>query len=382
MIVCAASSCTKKDFIHNKNTSSSGSDSTVAAMDTLPSFYSPSGVALDASGNIYVADYGNNMIRKISTDGTVSTLAGSGTQGIINATGALAAFNQPTGITTDASGNVYVADAGNSVIRMVSPSGVVTTFAGSDSTGLVNGPIASAAFFSPESISIDASGNFYVADAGNNQIRKISNGQVTTFASNGVDTLQTGLFDDPTGIAAAPNGNIYIANYLNNNILSINQSGAASLFAGASDGTSGAANGSALSATFYFPNSVAADASNNIYVSDAVNNLIRKITPDGTVSTLAGSGTAGAVDSTGTAASFNGPAGLAVDAAGNVYVADSNNNLIRKITPAGVVTTVAGTGLAGAKNGKVLARHNRLLASRALRLNIFSRKFAVKKRAQ
>jgi len=155
--------------------------------------------------------------------------------------------------------------------------------------------------------------------------------------------------------------------------MKISPAGVVSTYAGV-DTLKGANNGPAATATFYFPNSVAVDAADNVYVSDGVNNLIRKITPDGTVSTLAGNGLPGAVDSTGTKASFNYPAGLAVDAAGNVYVADSNNNLIRKITPAGVVSTVAGSGLQGAKNGTAVARRNRKLlvkkASKA-QFNIF-----------
>ena len=349
-------SCNKKNIIPHNAVTKTGSDST-AAMDSLPSFYSPSGVAVDATGNIYVADYGNNLIRKITPAGIVSTLAGTGTQGSVNATGILASFSQPTGLTIDPSGSLYIADAGNNEIRLITQAGVVSTFAGSDSTGAVNGATSNALFFSPAGVTLDPSGNLYVADAGNNLIRKISGGVVSTFAGNGVDTLQVGLFDDPTGVATDATGNVYVANYLNSNILSINQSGTVNIFAGT--GTNGATNGPGNAATFYFPNSVAVDASNNIYVSDEINNLIRKITPDGTVSTLAGSGVAGAADSTGTAASFNGPAGLAVDAAGNVYVADSNNNLIRKITPAGVVSTVAGSGLAGAKNGQAFARLNK-----------------------
>jgi len=169
------------------------------------------------------------------------------------------------------------------------------------------------------------------------------------------------FFNNPTGVTLDASGNVYVANYLNNTILIINPAGTTSIFAGSASGQQGSANGPAASATFYFPNSVAADASGNVYVADGINNLIRKITSGGIVSTFAGDGLAGAVDSTGTNASFNGPAGLAVDAAGNVYVADSDNNLIRKITPAGVVTTIAGNGQQGAKNGIAIAHRNKKL---------------------
>ncbi|MEP6610313.1 MAG: hypothetical protein ABJA76_00460 [Mucilaginibacter sp.] len=334
----------------------SGSGGIILLPDTVPSFFSPAGVAVDGSGNIYVADYGNNLIRKITASGVVSTLAGSGNQGSINAGGVLASFNQPTGIAVDAGGNVFVGDAGNEIIRKITPDGSTTTFAGSDSTGTTDGPAATASFFHPEGITLDAAGNIYVADAGNNLIRKVSGGNVSTIAGNKFGATPDNTFSNPTGVAIDAGGNIYTANFLANNILKINSAGAVSVFAGS--GNIGPANGVGTAASFYFPNSIAVDAAGNLFVSDGVNDLIRKITPDGTVSTLAGSGVAGAADGTGTAASFNGPAGLAVDAAGNVYVADANNNRIRKITPAGVVTTVAGSGHAGSRNGQISVVRN------------------------
>lgn len=370
LIGCIITACTKKTIPPNTTyTKSTGNDST-ANLDSLPSFYSPAGIAVDAAGNVYVADYGNDMIRKITPQGVVSTLAGSGVQGNVNGTGEDASFNRPSGVAVDANGNVYVADAGNSLIREVSPVGVVTTIAGGDTTGAVNGPGSSATFNYPTGLALDASGNLYVADAGNNVIRLISKaGVVSTFAGSITDT--TALFNNPTGVALDANNNVYVAGYINNNILQINQAGAINIFAGT--GAPGALNGPAASATFYYPSGVAVDATGNIYVADEVNNLIRKIAVNGTVSTLAGNGTAGAADSTGTAASFNGPAGLAVDAAGNVYVADANNNLIRKITPAGVVSTLAGSGLEGYQNGSALAhRRNKALKITAKKLNIFT----------
>jgi len=370
LIGCMIEACTKKTIPPNTTyTKSSNSDST-SNLDSLPSFYSPAGVAVDAAGNVYVADYGNDMIRKITPQGVVSTLAGSGIQGNVNGTGENASFNRPSGVAVDANGNVYVADAGNSLIREVSPVGAVTTLAGGDTTGAVNGPGASSTFDYPTGLALDASGNLYVADAGNNLIRLISKaGVVSTFAGSITDT--TSNFNNPTGVAVDAAGNVYVAGYINNNILQINQAGVVNIFAGT--GSPGALNGPAASATFYYPSGVAVDASGNLYVADEVNNLIRKITTDGTVSTLAGNGKAGAADSTGTAASFNGPAGIAVDGAGNVYVADANNNLIRKITPAGAVTTLAGSGLEGYQNGKATAlRRNKAIRITAKKLNIFT----------
>ncbi len=318
-------------------------------------------MALDATGNIYVADWGNNLIREISTTGAVTTFAGSGFAGYTDGTGTLASFTMPTGLAIDPQGNLFVADAGDNLIREINPSGAVSTIAGSDSTGYVDGLGSAAAFFNPLGVAVDGNDNIYVADAGNNLIRLIkSGGNVSTFAG----TVNTGTsttlspFNNPSGVAIGPNGNLFVANYLDDDILQVSPSGAVSTFAGR-DTIQGSANGTALSATFFYPNSVATDSRGNVYVSDGVNNLIRKIDVNGNVSTLAGSGVPGAIDSTGVNASFNGPAGLAVDAAGNVYVADSNNNEIRKITPAGVVTTVAGTGLEGSQNGIAVTHRNK-----------------------
>jgi streptogramin lyase len=212
----------------------------------------------------------------------VTTLAGSGSAGSTNGTGTAASFNQPYGVAVDASGNVYVAEYAGSLIRKITSGGVVTTLAGSGSAGADNGTGTAASFYYPVGVAVDASGNVYVADAGNNLIRKITSGGVVT-------TL-------------------------------------------AGTGSAGADNGTGTAASFSNPIGVWVDASGNVYVADEYNNLIRKITSGGVVTTLAGSGSAGAGNGTGTAASFYSPTGVAVDTSGNVYVADANNNLIRKIT--------------------------------------------------
>lgn len=340
-INCVLSSCSKTNIKPGNGNLPGGGNGNPIVVDTLPSFYTPASVAIDAAGNLFVADYGNNLIRKITPAGVVSTFAGSGTQGSINAKGLLASFNQPKGIAVDASGNVYVADAGNNLIRKITADGTVSTLAGADSS-----------FFQPSGVAVDASGNVYVADAGTGLIRMVS-------ASGNVSALPGpagGLFQNPTGVAVTNTGNVFIANFLDNTIYKIDALDSVSVFAGT--GFQGSDNGPGASASFYYPNSVAVGPGDTLYVADGVNNLIRKITPGGAVSTLAGSGLTGAADSTGVNASFNGPSGLAVDAAGNVYVADSNNNLIRKITPGGKVTTIAGSGKAGSKNGiAVVNRH-------------------------
>ncbi len=331
-------------------------------VDSLPSFNSPVGLAVDGVGNIYVADYGNNLIRKITSGGVVSTYAGNGNEGNSNGTNNLASFNSPTGIAIDGAGNLYVADSGNDLIRQITSSGNVLNFAGGDTIVAENGIGRHSSFSSPIGITIDAGGNLFVADAGNNLIRKIApDSTVTTFATS--PSGFANLINNPTGVAVDNKGNVYIANYLSNNILISDNLGNINVFAGS--GSFGNSNGSLATASFYYPNSVAVDNKRNIiYVADGVNNLIREITPDGMVSTFAGSGRADIIaNGKGTNASFNGPSGLAVDAAGNVYVADTNNNLIRKITPDGTVSTVAGNGHQGAHNGKMLARVKKMLVN-------------------
>ncbi len=371
-ILCAAAfftACTKRAVTPKYNYNSGGTTITIdtGKNDSSATFNEPTALAVDASGNIYVADYGNNLIREISAAGVVSTVAGSGMQGAVNTIAANASFNGPTGLCLDAAGNIYIADNNNNQIRMIS-AGNVTTIAGSDSIGAVDGVGANAYFFAPTGIVNDQAGNLYVTDAGNNLIRKVvpSSGQVTTVAGNANTGAANGAllsssFNNPSGIAIDGSGNLYVADMLNNTIRGISLSAQkVTTIAGISDTTAEDRDGPDTSALFYDPASVAVDATGNIYVAEYVTNVIRKISTNGTVSTFAGNGTAGWVDGTGTAAEFNGPSGLAIDKAGNLYVADAYNNAIRKITPAGEVTTVAGNGQAGSTNGKALSlrRHN------------------------
>lgn len=331
------------------NGGANNSDSTANAAFQ---FSSPDDVAIDAAGNVYVADYGNNRIQKITAAGVVTTFAGSGNIGAINATGTLASFSGPSGVAVDASGNVYVADAGNNLIRKISPGGVVSTLAGTIvATDTSNTVTAEPLFSAPSGVAVDAAGNVFVADAGNNAIRVVSpSGSVRTLAGNPNAGYADGTggnarFNNPTGVALDASGNVYVADLLNNMIRKITPAGLVTTLAG--NGNIGSQNGAAATATFYFPSSLAMDDSGNLLIADGVNNLIRKIAPDGSVSTVAGNGVAGFLNGLGTAASFNDPAGIATDASGNAYVADANNNMVRKISAAGEVTTLAGTLPAG-----------------------------------
>jgi streptogramin lyase len=323
-------------------------------------FNDPIGLAVDDSGNVYVADSGNSTIREIAPGGAVTTLAGAaGVFGASDGTGAAAEFSGPTGVAVDASGILYVADEGNATIRMIAPGGVVSTYAGmAGDYGYADGNIASAVFSSPQGVAVDAGGNVYVADNGNEDIREISAvGVVTTLAgttgiAGSLDGTGSGArFNNPSGVAVDGSGDVFVADAGSNVIREITSGNVVSTFAGTSG--VGQADGTGPAAQFDNPHGMATDAAGNVYVADSYNNTIRKITPGGAVTTLAGTpGLSGSADGTGAAAQFYYPFGVAVDLEGNVYVADLGNLTIRKITPGGVVTTLAGTpGVSGTADG-------------------------------
>lgn len=280
----------------------------------------------------------------------VSTLAGS-TQGSVDGTGVAAQFSGPRGLGTDAAGNVYVVDHSNNRIRKITPAGVVTTLAGS-TDGYADGMGAAAKFSGPNSLAVDAAGNVYVADGGNHRIRKITPaGMVSTLAGDGY----TSTLYQPLGVAVDAAGNVYVADTDNSRICKVSTSGVMTVLAGSATGGTGSAgyaDGVGTAAKFNVPNGVVVDASGNVYVTDAGNHLIRKITPGGSVSTLAGS-TQGYADGTGAVARFENLSGPCIDAAGNIYAADIGSNRIRKITPTGVVSTVAGGATMGYVDGPV-----------------------------
>jgi len=256
---------------------------------TAASFIGPSDIVVDSSGNLYVADTHTHLIRKIDPSGNVTTLAGqAGVSGSADGQGTAASFSYPFGIAVDSSGNLYVADVGNHLIRKIDPSGNVTTLAGQGVRGSADGQGTAASFELPTDIAVDSSGNLYVADHHNHLIRKI----------------------DPSGNVTTLAGQV---------------------------GVSGSADGQGTAASFNSPWSIAVDSSGNLYVSDFDNHLIRKIDPSGNVTTLAGqAGVQGSADGQGATASFDKPFGIAVDSSGNLYVAEEGNHLIRKLT--GVVT--------------------------------------------
>ena len=306
----------------------------------------------------------------------VTTVAGTaGVPGYADGVGGAARFQSPSGLVVDRQGNLFVADTAYNTIRKVTPAGVVTTFAGQaidpgtgapNNGGSANGTGADAQFslgkpivnsIGSNGVAIDASDNIYIADTLNNSIRKLTPGAVVTTlplrdaAGNQVELIS------PESVAIDQGLNLYVVESGTNTIRKVTPGGVVTIFAGML-GVAGSTDGAAAAAQFNYPRGIAVDVMGNVYVSDSNNNTIRKITAMGVVTTLAGSpgtptkNSVGASDGFGVNARFNGPIGLAIDAAGNLYVADAGNSAIRRITPDGVVTTVAGlSGTPGAVDG-------------------------------
>jgi hypothetical protein len=330
---------------------------------TSASLYIPTSVSVDSAGNIYIADSNNNRIRKVNAStGIITTVAGNGTLGFSgdNGPATSASIANPHGVSMDTAGNVYIADL--LAIRKVNAStGIITTVAGNGTLGFSgdNGPATSASIADPHGVSIDAIGNIYIADTYNQRIRKVnaSTGLITTVAGNGTAvgdngpaTLSSLYF--PNGVSIDAAGNIYIADTNNNRIRKVDVStGVITTVAG--NGTQGFSgdNGAATSASLYYPTGVSVDEAGNIYIADSSNNRIRKVNAStGIIMTVAGNGNHifSGDNSPATSASLSGPYGVIVDSAGNIYIADQGNHRIRKVSAStGVITTVAGNGTGG-----------------------------------
>ncbi|WP_250279867.1 NHL repeat-containing protein [Frankia sp. Cppng1_Ct_nod] len=265
----------------------------------------------DAAGNLYIPDTGNNRIRRITADGTITTIAGTGKYDFSGDGGPAtqAHFATPTDVMLDAAGNLYIADTDNNRIRRVTTDGTITTIAGTGIQGFSGdgGPATQAHLAKPTDMALDAAGNLYIADTDNNRIRRITtDGTITTIAGTG-----TGTGTDIQGFSG--------------------------------DG------GPATQAHLTKPGGVVVDAAGNLYIADNGNNRIRRVTADGTITTIAGTGAEGFSGDGGpaTQAHLANPGGVVVDAAGNLYIADTDNNRIRRVTTDGTITTIAGTGIQG-----------------------------------
>jgi len=318
-------------------------------------FHTPNGVAVDSAGNVYVADWGNQTIREVTPAGVVTTLAGlAGSPGSADGKGSAARFFRPSGLAMGPAGNLYVADSGNHTIRLVTSAGRVTTLAGmAGSPGSTDGPSSAAQFCDPHDVAVDRAGNVFVADTANQRIRKVTTrGIVETLAGpTGMPFDRVGWrdgaghearFNYPWSVAVDLAGNVFVADRDNDTIRKVTPAGVVTTFAGTAQigwTNVGAAtyyrlpsrDGTGTAVQFGAPSGVAVDKAGNLYVADQAHSTIRMVTPAGMVTTLAGKADeVGSADGTGSAAQFDMPNGMAVDSAGNVYVADPRNHTIRK----------------------------------------------------
>ena len=302
----------------------------------------PLGVAVDSKGNIFIPDGTNNRIRKVSTNGIISTVAGNVIQGSNGdgSTAITAELNLPSGVAVDASGNLYIADAANSRIRKVTTNGIISTVAGNGNRSFSGdgGSATSASLYLPNSVAVDTSGNIYIADTYNNRIRKVNNkGIINTIAGNGIAGFSgdygqatSAELNNPTGILLDASGNLFIADANNNRIRKVISNGTINTVAGGGNYGDG---GSATNAKLNNPKGIALDASGNLFIADEANNIIHKIGSNGIINLVAGGGILGLGDGgSATSAKLISPQGVALDASGNLYIADNGNNRIRKVS--------------------------------------------------
>jgi sugar lactone lactonase YvrE len=385
---------------------------------TAAAFLYPWALAIDAQDNVYISDYHNSRVRMVDAGGIITTVAGGGISyyGTDNVSALSSAVFEPAGLAVDAAGNLYIAESGSCAVQKVTPDGIIHNVAGGQGSGFSGdgGPAIDAALTFPQGLALDAAGNLYIADEGNNRVRKIDgNGIITTVAGNG----QVGYSGDggaaasatlslPTGVALDRAGNLYIADEFNNSIRKVTPAGIITSVAGesgiyppffagdgglataatldlpygiaidpagdlyvsdanhrrirrvaaissiittvAGDGVSNFAGdgGSATQAALDYPVDVKVDSNGNLFIADSMNHRVRKVTPAGMITTIAGNGTPGFSGDGGTAttAQLDTPVAVAVDASGNVYISDSRNNRVRQVTPNGVISTYAGNG--------------------------------------
>jgi trimeric autotransporter adhesin len=330
----------------------------------------PTGVVTFGFSNVFIADQGNHVVRKVNSSGIISTFAGNDTAGNTgNGRAATAArLNTPHGIAADALGNIYIADYASNVVRKVNTSGIISTIAGTGVAGYSGdgGAATAAKLYYPYGVAVDGMNNVYIADANNNVIRKVDpSGMISTFAGDGTGAglgigsggyggdggdATAAKLNFPAGVAADVAGNVYIADAYNNVVRRVTAStGIITTVAGNSTGGYSGDGGAATGARLRFPAGVAVDGSNgNLYIADESNNAIRKVTAAGIITTIAGTGTAGGLGDGGaaTAGQLNAPAGVTIDGSGFVYIADNGNNRVRIIgNTTGVGQAVSAPGV-------------------------------------
>ena len=323
-----------------------------SATSTTARLYYPTGVAIDSSNNMYIADSLNNRIRKVNSSGIISTAVGNGTVGYSGDGGAAgsATLNAPVGVAVDATRNFYIVDSGNHSIRKVGTNGIITTIAGNGIIGFSGDSViaTNARLANPQNISVDNSGTLFIADAGNNRIRRVdTNGIITTKAGrnlNDGDSATNGTLNSVSGVAFDPDGALFLADTGNNRIRKVDTNGIITTVAGngfpgyAGDGAA------ATNASLNQPFGLALDVNGQLYIADTMNNRIRKVDTNGVITTLAGNGVYGTTGNGGAAtnAKVSRPRSLATDAAGNVFIADTENvnNPIRKVDTNGNISAV------------------------------------------
>ncbi len=336
--------------IAGTGTAAFGGDSGPATLATLNN---PFGIAVDNSGAVYFADRHNNRVRKISPSGNISTIAGDGTAGYNGdgIAGRVAGLNDPNGVAADDSGNVYIADRLNNRVRKINAAGIITTIAGNGTFGFSGDNVAATAteLSNPRGVAVDKHGNVYIADQGNNRIRKVDPaGIITTIAGtgtagyngDGIGATTAELFN-PYGVAVDTSGNIFVADVDNQRIRKIDVAGSIATIAGTGSSGFSGDGGPAGAARLSEPIAVAADNFGNIFIADDYNGRIREINASGAINTIAGTGTNG-YNGDGifaTAAQLNNPTGVAVSSNSAVYIADYNNNRIRYMPQPTIVGT-------------------------------------------
>jgi sugar lactone lactonase YvrE len=338
---------------------------------TAASLALPAQIAYDSAGNLYIADMNNHIVRKMNLAGIVTTVAGTGEQGFSGDGGAAtsALLDSPAGVAVDAAGNIYIADTHNHRIREVS-GGTITTIAGTGAAGISGdgGSALSAAFNNPTALAMDLNGNLYIADTDNHRIRKITASTISTVAGSGEqffsgdNAAATGAgLDSPNGVAVDVAGNIYIGDTRNQRIRVVNTSGIISTLAGNGSKSYAGDGGAAIGASLARPRGLSVDAQGNIYVADSDNNSIRLIANTGTITTVAGNGSQGFAGDGGAAtnATLDTPRAPAVQAPGVFALSDTNNNLVRAVGSNGIINTItgisSGTGSGQGSGGETLS---------------------------
>lgn len=318
---------------------------------------SPTGVGYDGAGNIYIADRGNHVVRKVAPNGVITTFAGNDTLGYSGDMGPATAakLNRPYSVTADVAGNVYICDGGNNVIRKVNTAGVITTIVGTGVAGNTGdlGPATAATLNNPQGIALDTLGNLYIADADNHVVREVSGGMIFRVAGTGTNgysgdggmALGAKLYS-PSAVAVDPLGNIYVADYYNNAVRKIDASGIITTFAGTGVAGYSGDGGSAVNAKLRNPSGVAVFGFGPVFISDQGNNVVRMVNSSGIITNYAGSYTNGYTGDGGVAtlAKLSSPKGIAVNSLNKLYIADFDNNVIRVV---GSNTAVNGLSVPG-----------------------------------